>query len=71
MALAAALALLLSQLAEKLTRPPEIAQHIGAFTSPVHLSGWMNVAAALVTATASTERALRLRYSRLWDGGAG
>ncbi|MFD7291869.1 hypothetical protein ACFV9W_01150 [Streptomyces sp. NPDC059897] len=69
--LAAALALLLSQLAEKLTQPPEIAQHIGTFTSPVHLPVWMNVAVTLVTATASTERALRLRYSRFLDGGAG
>lgn len=70
-ALAAALALLVSQLAEKLTRPPEIARHIGTFTAPVHLSAWMNIAVVLVTLTASTERALRLRYSRLLDGGAG
>ncbi|MFE6888339.1 hypothetical protein [Streptomyces sp. NPDC057694] len=70
-ALAAALALLVCQFAEKLTRPPEIAERIGAFTSPVHLSTWMNVAVVLVTLVASTERALRLRHNRLLDGGAG
>ncbi|MGW2261328.1 hypothetical protein ACWCXE_26520 [Streptomyces sp. NPDC001780] len=69
--LATALVLLVSQVAEKLTEPPEIAQHVGAFTAPVHLSVWMNIAVVLVTLAASTERALRLRYSRLLDGGAG
>ncbi|MBQ1159002.1 hypothetical protein KBZ21_12870 [Streptomyces sp. A73] len=70
-ALATALVLLVSQMAEKLTEPREIAQHIGTFTAPVHLSVWMNIAVVLVTLAASTERALRLRYSRLLDGGAG
>ncbi|RLL67929.1 hypothetical protein [Streptomyces sp. Z26] len=70
-ALTTALLLLLSQVAEKLTEPPEIAQHIGSFTAPVHLSVWTNIAVVLVTLTASTERALRLRYHHLLDGGAG
>ncbi|MFC8566948.1 hypothetical protein ACFUIW_14445 [Streptomyces sp. NPDC057245] len=69
--LVVALLVLLVQLAEQLTRPQEIAQYVGTFTSPVHLSGWANTAVGLVTAAASTERALRLRYSLLLDGGAG
>ncbi|MFE9288799.1 hypothetical protein ACF1HU_17080 [Streptomyces olivaceus] len=69
--LVVALLLLLVQLAEQLTRPEEIAQYVGSFTSPVDLSGWANTALGVVTAVASTERALRLRYSRLLDGAAG
>ncbi|CAL9640211.1 hypothetical protein [Streptomyces sp. enrichment culture] len=69
--LVVALLVLLTQLAEQLTRPQEIAQYVGSFTSPVHLSGWANTAVGLVTAAASTERALRLRYSLLLDGGVG
>ncbi|MGV9851102.1 hypothetical protein ACWDWU_20365 [Streptomyces sp. NPDC003442] len=49
----------------------EIAQQVRAFTAPVHLSVWMNIAVVLITLAASTERALRLRCSRLLDGGAG
>ncbi|WP_327188374.1 hypothetical protein [Streptomyces xinghaiensis] len=71
MALATVLVLLVSQPAEKLTEPPGIAQHVGAFTAPVHLSVRMNIAVVLVTLAAGTERALRLRNSRLLDGGAG
>lgn len=52
-------------------RAPGIAQHVGAFTAPVHLSVRMNIAVVLVTLAAGTERALRLRNSRLLDGGAG
>ncbi|MGI5427359.1 hypothetical protein [Streptomyces sp. CA-179760] len=69
--LVAAMALLLPQAAEQLTRPEGIAQHTGTFTSPVDLPKWGNIALGLVTASASTERALRLRCSRLLDGGAG
>ncbi|MFD0038987.1 hypothetical protein ACFVIZ_15260 [Streptomyces anulatus] len=70
-ALTTALVLLVSQVAEKLTEPPEVAQHVGGLHAPVHLSVWMNITLVLVTLAASTERALRLRYSRLLDGGAG
>lgn len=69
--LVVALLVLLAQLGEQLTRPEEIARYVGSFTSPVSLSGWANTALGVVTAVASTERALRLRYSRLLDGAAG
>ncbi|KAF4406581.1 MULTISPECIES: hypothetical protein [Streptomyces] len=70
--LAAGLVLLVLQLAEQVTRAPEgVARYVGTFTSPIDLPAWGNVAVGLVTAAASTERALRLRYSRLLDGGAG
>ncbi|MEU4686600.1 hypothetical protein [Streptomyces xinghaiensis] len=71
MALATAPVPLVSQPAEKLTEPPGIPQRVGAFTARVHRSVWMNTAVVLVTLAAGTERALRLRYSRLLDGGAG
>ncbi|MFH9063444.1 hypothetical protein ACH4GM_19800 [Streptomyces coeruleorubidus] len=66
------LVLLILQLAEQVTRAPEgIAQYVGTFTSPIDLSAWGNVVVGLVTVAASTERALRLRYNWLLDGGAG
>ncbi|MBL1113174.1 hypothetical protein JK364_12325 [Streptomyces sp. 110] len=66
------LVLLILQLAEQITRAPEgVAQYVGTFTSPIDLSAWGNTAVGLVTVAASTERALRLRYSRLLDGAAG
>ncbi|MFS8203098.1 hypothetical protein ACLVWQ_30970 [Streptomyces sp. CWNU-52B] len=66
-----ALALLISQLAGQLTQVEPIARHVGTFTSPVHLSAWLNTAVGVGAAVASTERALRLRYSWLLDGAAG
>ncbi|ARX81480.1 hypothetical protein SMD44_00878 [Streptomyces alboflavus] len=69
--LVVALLLLASQLGEQLTRPEEIARHVGAFTSPVDLSAWGNVLVGLGATAASTERALRLRHHWLLDGGAG
>ncbi|MGW7281034.1 hypothetical protein ACWGIV_22585 [Streptomyces sp. NPDC054844] len=66
------LVLLILQLAEQVTRAPEgIAQHVGTFTSPIDLSAAGNVVVGLATVAASTERALRLRYNWLLDGGAG
>ncbi|WSQ06662.1 hypothetical protein OG604_02245 [Streptomyces sp. NBC_01231] len=66
------LVLLILQLAEQVTRAPEgVAQYVGTFTSPIDLSAWANVVVGLVTVAASTERALRLRYNWLLDGGAG
>ncbi|MBB5857620.1 hypothetical protein ACFQ05_18600 [Amycolatopsis umgeniensis] len=64
-------AVLITQLLEKLTRPAPIAEHIGTFTSPVALPVWLNIAIGIAAALASTERALRLRYNWLLDGGAG
>ncbi|MGI5500711.1 hypothetical protein [Lentzea sp. CA-135723] len=66
-----ALAVLISQLLEKLTQPAPIAAHIGTFVSPVDLPAWLNIAVGVVAAMASTERATRLRYNWLLDGGAG
>jgi hypothetical protein len=69
--LLASLAVLVMQLLEKLTQPAPIAVHIGTFTSPVTLPAWLNIAIGVAAALASTERALRLRYNWLLDGGAG
>ncbi|MGW3936931.1 hypothetical protein [Streptomyces phaeochromogenes] len=66
------LVLLLLQLAEQVTRAPEgVAQYVGTFTSPIDLSAWGNTVLAIATVAASTERALRLRYSWLLDGAVG
>ncbi|MCT2593513.1 hypothetical protein LHJ74_27030 [Streptomyces sp. N2-109] len=66
------LVLLILQLAEQVTRAPEgVAQYVGTLTSPIDLPAWGNVVVGLATAAASTERALRLRYNWLLDGGAG
>ncbi|BBJ44122.1 hypothetical protein SSPO_068400 [Streptomyces antimycoticus] len=64
--------LLILQLAEQVTRAPEgVAQYVGTFTSPIDLPAWGNTVVGLCTVAASTERALRLRYHWLLDGGAG
>ncbi|MEV0633831.1 hypothetical protein AB0I77_02390 [Streptomyces sp. NPDC050619] len=64
--------LLVLQLAEQVTRAPEgVAQYVGTFTSPIDLPAGGNVVVGLVTVAASTERALRLRYNWLLDGGTG
>ncbi|MGX1563950.1 hypothetical protein [Streptomyces sp. NPDC055506] len=66
------LALLILQLAEQLTRDPQgLARYVGTFISPIDLSAGANAVVGLVTVLASTERALRLRYHWLLDGGAG
>ncbi|WP_326726928.1 hypothetical protein [Streptomyces phaeochromogenes] len=66
------LVLLILQLAEQVTRAPEgVAQYVGTFTSPIDLSAWGNTVLGIATVAASTERALRLRYSRLLDGAVG
>ncbi|MGI5429460.1 hypothetical protein [Streptomyces sp. CA-179760] len=66
------LVLLILQLAEQVTRDPEgVARYVGTFISPVDLPAWANAVVGLVTAAASTERALRLRYHWLLDGGVG
>ncbi|GHH39166.1 hypothetical protein [Lentzea cavernae] len=65
------LAVLVLQLLEKLTQPAPIAAQIGTFVSPVDLPVWLNITLAVAAGVASTERALRLRFSWLLDGGAG
>ncbi len=58
------------QIAQQITEIPPIADRVGVFTSPIHLPGWLNVTVLVATVLASTERALRLRYHWLLDGGA-
>jgi hypothetical protein len=67
--LAVALVLGVPQIIEQITQLPPIAERIGTFTSPVHLPAWANTSLLLATLVASTERALRLRYNRILDGG--
>jgi hypothetical protein len=69
--LVVALVVLVTQLAQQVAEIPAVAERVGAFTAPVQLPAWCNVVLTLVTAVAGTERALRLRYSRLLDGTAG
>ena len=64
-----ALVLGVPQLIEQLTLIPPIAEWIGTFDSPVQLSDGVNIALVVAAIAASTERALRLRYSRILDGG--
>lgn len=64
-----ALVLGVPQLIEQITSIPLIAESIGRFSSPVHLPEGVNIALVVAAIAASTERALRLRYSRILDGG--
>ncbi|MBJ2121108.1 hypothetical protein I6N91_08970 [Arthrobacter sp. MSA 4-2] len=64
-----ALVLGLPQIIEQLTSIPLIAESLGTLNSPVHMPQWMNGILVVAAIAASTERALRLRYSRILDGG--
>ncbi|GAA3851019.1 hypothetical protein [Streptomyces sedi] len=64
------LALLLTQVAAPLSEIPAVAERVGTF-SPPRLPALLNVALVLSTLLASMERALRLRYHWLLDGGVG
>lgn len=64
-----ALVLGVPQAVEQLTSIPPVAQTVGAWTAPFHLPETVNIALVVATVAASTERALRLRYSRVLDGG--
>ncbi len=64
-----ALVLGLPQIIEQLTSIPLIAESVGTLNSPFHMPQWVNVILVVAAVTASTERALRLRYSRILDGG--
>lgn len=57
------------QIVEQITRIPWVAEHIGTFTSPIHLPAAFNVSLVIASLLASTERALRLRNNWLLDGG--
>jgi hypothetical protein len=67
--LVVALALGIPQIVEEISQIPPVAANLGTFTSPIQLPAWLNVALLLATLVASTERALRLRYHWLLDGG--
>lgn len=64
-----ALVLGLPQILELVTHWDVIAERVGTFTSPFHLPASLNTALTLAAVTASYERALRLRYNWLLDGG--
>lgn len=53
---------------EALTRVEIVAQHVGTFTSPIHLTGWMTVALPLAGLVAGLERAMTLRHHWLIRG---
>lgn len=64
-----ALVLGVPQIVQELSQIPPVAEHVGSFTSPFRLPAWFNIGLLLATLVASTERALRLRYHWLLDGG--
>lgn len=59
----------LPQLLELVTSIDWIADRVGTFTSPIHLPSAVNITLIVASILASTERALRLRYHWLLDGG--
>ena len=67
--LVVALVLGLPQIVEQITTIPPVAERVGTFHSPVALPGWFNIGLTVAALLASTERALRLRYHWLLDGG--
>jgi len=67
--LIAALVLGAPQVVEQLIAIPPVAQVVGPWTGPFRLPETVNIALVVATIAASTERALRLRYNRLLDGG--
>lgn len=65
------LAVLVPQVVAPLSQIPPVAQHLGTVASPVDVPAWANAVITVLAVAASTERALRLRYSALLDGGVG
>lgn len=63
----AGVCLTVPQLIETLSRIPPIADTLGTFTAPLHLTPAANAGVTVVVALASVERALRLRSSWLDD----
>lgn len=64
-----ALLLGIPQLVEMVTSWDVVAQYTGTWVSPVQLPDWLNGALIFGALAASIERALRLRYNWLLDGG--
>lgn len=67
--LAVALVLGVPQIMAEVSQIPPVAENVGTFTSPIQLPAALNVGLVVATLLASTERALRLRYHWLLDGG--
>ena len=67
--LVVALVLGVPQLFETITSIPPVAARIGTFESPISLPAWFNTGLVIAAVLASVERALRLRYNWLLDGG--
>ncbi|TDE97329.1 hypothetical protein EXU48_03775 [Occultella glacieicola] len=67
--LVVALVLGVPQIVEEISRIPPVAENLGTFTSPIQLPGWLNITLVVAALVASTERAMRLRYHWLLDGG--
>ncbi|MEB3367551.1 hypothetical protein [Saccharopolyspora mangrovi] len=65
--LVAALVVNLLHGVEVLTHSPVLAERVGAFTSPISLPTWANVALITAGVLAAVERATRLRYNRFLD----
>ncbi|MFD5694127.1 hypothetical protein [Streptomyces rubiginosohelvolus] len=61
----------LLQAAQPISEIPAIAESLGTFESPLRLPVWANVTLGVGAALAATERAMRMRYHWLLDGGAG
>ncbi|MBD3546935.1 hypothetical protein H4F93_15955 [Streptomyces sp. JV180] len=61
----------LLQAAQPISEIPAVAQALGSFESPLRLPVWLNVALGLGAALGAVERAMRMRYHWLLDGGAG
>jgi hypothetical protein len=57
----------LPQTVEVISRTPALAEHVGVFDSPIDLPAWLNIVLSVSAAVGSSERALRLRYSRWLD----
>ncbi len=57
------------QIVDQITHIPAVAERVGTFVSPVRLPEWANYGLLVGTVVASTERALRLRYNAILDGG--
>ncbi|MBK3556475.1 hypothetical protein JHN55_08010 [Streptomyces sp. MBT56] len=61
----------LLQAAQPISEIPAIAESLGTFESPLRLPIWLNVTLGVGAAFGATERAMRMRYHWLLDGGAG
>ncbi|WP_354004673.1 hypothetical protein [Ruania suaedae] len=57
------------QVIEQVSHIPIVAERIGSFVSPIQLPAVLNVGLVVAGLVASSERALRLRYHWLLDGG--